>query len=122
MMARRITTVILARGRGGHRLYLVGSYSDCAYHKFCAYDGTEKLRCPRCHVSVQIGCEHNWGGMPPGSRPCLCRGCGEIFSSNSAFDSHRSGFACKPPEKCGLVLAERGDWTIWALPGAPPER
>jgi hypothetical protein len=116
-MARSVTTVKPARAEAGHRLYPIGAHSDCPVHQYCAYDGSEPDRCATCHVSTDIGCEHNWGGMPSGKRACMCRACGEIFSSNTAFDAHRKGFECRDPESVGLVVAERGDWAVWANPG-----
>ncbi len=116
-MARPVTDIKLARTSAGHRLYPVGADSDCPQHSFCAYDGTEQNRCQRCHASTSVGCEHNWGGIPPGKRACGCHACGEIFSSNTAFDRHRKGGNCLDPEEAGLVVAERGEWTFWANPG-----
>jgi hypothetical protein len=112
------------RAPGGHVIYGPAVVSRCSVHSLCAYTGTEKDRCPECHSTLEVGCEHQkYGGMPRGSRPSLCRECGEIFSSNSAFDDHaRLGRECRDPEDVGLVLIERGGYMIWALPGVRPER
>jgi hypothetical protein len=46
------------RAPGGHLIYLPNQDSDCPRHRFCAYDGTERRRCPVCHVRKSVGCEH----------------------------------------------------------------
>jgi len=120
-MTRRVTTIEPLRARAGHRLYPINAKSDCPVHAYCAYDGTEPDRCAMCHVSIDVGCEHNWAGMPGGSRPAGCRACGEIFSSNSAFDQHRRHFECRDPSESGLVLVQRGEYDIWAIPGSRPD-
>ena len=123
MPARSTATVELPSGRapGGWRLYSSGQISECPVHKYCAYDGTEPERCPECHTSERVGCEHNWGGIPGGTRPCRCRGCEEVFSSTAAFNRHQTSEGCLPPSSRKLVLAERGDWALWALPGERPQ-
>ena len=59
--------------------------------------------------------------LPGGTRVSGCRGCGEVFSSLTAFDQHRRGFQCRLPSECGLVyrlfLPDQG---LWALPGGDP--
>lgn len=57
-MARTVEDIRPARGPGGHRLYFHGADSECPRHRFCAYDGTEQDRCPVCHCSFDVGCEH----------------------------------------------------------------
>lgn len=121
-MPRHITTVRPARGPEGQRLYRPNAISDCPVHKYCAYDGMEKDRCSECHVHLAVGCIHNFGGIPAGSRACGCRACGEAFGSNTAFDRHRIGFNCKEPSSIGLVLAARaGGWLVWVGAGERPE-
>jgi hypothetical protein len=58
-------------------------------------------------------CGRTWTGVAR----CHCATCHASFSSISAFDRHRRGFQCHPPEECGLV--RRGDY--WSLPGERPE-
>lgn len=50
--------------------------------------------------------------LPPltGNR-CLCRACGNYFSTVRNFDSHRRGGECRHPADVGLVLNPAGVWT-----------
>lgn len=58
------------------------------------------------------------------SRGGVWGGCGETFSSISAFDLHQRGDRCVPPASVGLVLNGRGQWgspwqgpaSEWAIP------
>lgn len=127
-MARSIQDIHLPRGskgkraRAGHYLYPAGQRSRCPHHAHCAYTGNESGRCAQCHASESVGCIHqDWGGIPPGSRVCLCRQCDELFASNSAFGAHQNRQGCKDPRKCGLVIITRGEWSMWARPGQRPE-
>jgi hypothetical protein len=88
--------------KGGHILYSSGDVSVCKTpgHAHCAYTGR----------------------LPPGRRPCYCTACGEIFSSNAAFDQHRQRFRCMDPERRGLIIIERSGWELWGFPGEPPPR
>jgi hypothetical protein len=53
-------------------------------------------------------------------RRCLCRSCGEYFSSVASFDKHRTGPAtdrrCLPPAEAGLVKNEGGWWVTERMP------
>lgn len=40
---------------------------------------------------------------------CLCRGCGEFFSTPGNFDRHRRNGQCLAPDVVGLVLVA-GIW------------
>ena len=117
-MGRSIQEIHLPReSRRSHTLYRVGERSKCPNHALCAYTGREPGRCALCHASSRTGCDHaEFGGLPPWKRPCLCRGCSNLFASNSAFDQHRKRFRCRDPESRGLVLVERGDWIMWGQP------
>lgn len=41
--------------------------------------------------------------VAPGSARCLCRACGEMFSTVGNFDRHRRDGECRPPATVGLV-------------------
>lgn len=49
-----------------------------------------------------------------------CGGCGELFSSDSAFDRHRRKNQCAKPWDVGLVAVPSktapGEW-VWTMPG-----
>lgn len=45
---------------------------------------------------------------------CLCRACGELFSTPGNFDKHRRNGECRPPASGGLVQAAG----IWKAPPA----
>jgi hypothetical protein len=113
--------------KGGHILYSSGDVSVCKTpgHAHCAYTGREPGRCPVCHRLDSLpsaGCPEEHGCLPPGRRPCYCTACGEIFSSNAAFDQHRQRFRCMDPERRGLIIIERSGWELWGFPGEPPPR
>lgn len=63
--------------------------------------------CPRC--------PSRWNG----ANTSHCTSCHITFAGVSAFDAHRDGTAshrvCLPPERAGLVLADRS-YPCWALP------
>jgi hypothetical protein len=40
---------------------------------------------------------------------CLCRACGEMFSTVGNFDRHRNNGKCRAPATVGLVLVA-GTW------------
>lgn len=44
-------------------------------------------------------------------RKCLCRGCGEYFSSVSGFERHRRRGKCENPHDLGLVMRQDGFWS-----------
>ena len=46
-----------------------------------------------------------------------CRGCGEVFTSLTAFDRHQRHGHCTPPPSVGLVQHVNGRWS---LPGRGP--
>lgn len=48
--------------------------------------------------------------LPHGSARCLCRACGEYFSTPGTFDRHRHNGVCLPPERVGLVRDHIGVW------------
>lgn len=52
-------------------------------------------------------------GWQPG-RKCHCRGCGNNFSTPANFDKHRRNGECVPPDKAGLVMNQRG---VYTMPG-----
>lgn len=39
-----------------------------------------------------------------------CRGCGEVFTSLTAFDRHHRGGKCLPPASVGLLERPDGKW------------
>lgn len=133
-MRRQVTDVPLPsqrlrrapRRRGGHVLYRSGQESVCSNHRLCAYTGKEPDRCPLCHSLADYpsaGCEGEHGVLPPNrTRPCYCRGCDELFSSNSAFAHHQTSRGCRDPERRGLILVDKGGWVMWAFPGEAPPR
>ena len=41
---------------------------------------------------------------------CLCRGCGEYFSTVQGFERHRAGGVCRNPADLGQVLSPTGFW------------
>ena len=97
----------------------------CERHgKHCSYTGLETDRCSLCHSSLHKTDDHGdpWDGGK--KRPCQCAGCGEYFTSTSAFGHHqrpKSGQLCHDPAKYGLVLVKIGEWTMWGWPGDQPE-
>jgi hypothetical protein len=97
-----------------------GTRARCKLHRgMCAYTGREKGRCPQCHSTyIDDVCSHM--ELPPNRiRPCFCNGCGELFSSVSAFGAHqRPAGRCRNPEKRGLELVEQNGWAMWAKPGS----
>lgn len=54
------------------------------------------------------GCSATWTG----SLACHCSVCHETFVGITAFDRHRVSYACKLPNKIGLVVGSRGMWTL----------
>ena len=55
-----------------------------------------------------------------------CRGCGEVFTSITAFDKHWAGWQkrdgkCQPPANVGLVQGENGRWHFPAADEAKVE-
>lgn len=58
--------------------------------------------------------------LPRGAEAqCMIRGCGRIFTSNSACDSHRdfrSNPVCSDPAAMGMVPKERRGLPIWTRP------
>jgi hypothetical protein len=48
--------------------------------------------------------------LPFGSPRCLCRACGEYFSTPGTFDRHQRNSACLAPESVGLVRDSIGVW------------
>jgi len=63
--------------------------------------------------------------LKPGSRRCLCRGCGLLFAARTPFDLHQRvrPFRCLPPASVGLASTVKGEIEIWGQPGkwAPVE-
>jgi hypothetical protein len=118
--AGRTKSQRLVRGAQGHVLYQPNQESECANHSHCAYNGKEPDRCPFCHVQGDRHQEGECSVIPNGTRPCLCRTCEEVFSSTAAFDKHQVRGECTDPGSRGLVLVERGGWTVWGFPGSNP--
>lgn len=54
--------------------------------------------------------------LPHGSPRCLCRSCGECFSTVGNFDRHRKAGQCQRPEAVGLVQVAG----IWKSPNTRP--
>lgn len=48
--------------------------------------------------------------LPHGSARCLCRGCGETFSTLRGFKTHRHRGQCLSPRDVGLVQDKGGIW------------
>ena len=125
MKSQTVELPKLKRARGGWVMYEAGQDSICQYHQFCAYSGNERGLCAECHSSCHTTDDH--GDIPPHwLSACLCNSCGELFSSKTSFDQHRSLNRCRNPEKRGLELIEKADrygtvWSIWASPGSRPE-
>jgi hypothetical protein len=116
----------IRRARGGWALYGAYEESICPEHQFCAYTGDERKLCGICHSNTHPTDEH--GDLPPArTAPCLCRRCGELFTSVTGFNMHFGrGYKCRNPAKRGLVLItqiDRNDneWSLWAKPGSRPE-
>jgi len=64
----------------------------------------------------------------PTHRRCVCRACGEVFSTVSNFDRHRRGKHdgdrhCADPASVGLVIGGDPDngGTFWRMPGRTDE-
>ena len=59
---------------------------------------------------------------PATNKRCICRGCGEVFSTLSNFDRHRvgnyqDGRTCADPESVGLEIKTGPNGTWWGMPG-----
>ena len=108
---------------GGHVIYKTGEESICPQHRFCAYTGDEKDRCPNCHSRRDLCDDDACGGLPPGRvQPCFCDRCCELFTSPTGFDMHlRTGYRCGNPERRGLILYNQNGWSLWGKPGSRPE-
>lgn len=57
-------------------------------------------------------CGRWWTGAERSHASC----CHETFSSLSAFEVHRRGLRCNPPETVGLVAREKPFGTLWGWP------
>jgi hypothetical protein len=57
-------------------------------------------------------CGRWWTGSERSHASC----CHETFSSLSAFEAHRRGLRCNPPESVGLVAREKPFGRIWGWP------
>lgn len=57
-------------------------------------------------------CGFWWTGAERSHASC----CHRTFSSLSAFDQHRKGLRCNPPESVGLVAREKPFGTLWGWP------
>lgn len=54
--------------------------------------------------------------LPHGSPRCLCRECGQVFSTVGNFDRHRRNRQCLAPEAVGLVQVAG----VWKSPNTRP--
>ncbi len=52
-----------------------------------------------------------------GLKTCGCRGCGEVFTSLTGFESHQRRGRCLPPGEVNLVQRSDGKW---CMPGRAP--
>lgn len=52
--------------------------------------------------------------LPLGGSRCLCRGCGQVFSTVRNFERHRRGSECRPPASVGLQRVDG----VWRRPPA----
>ena len=57
-------------------------------------------------------CKRWWTG----AERSHCGGCHELFSSLTAFDRHRRGGRCLPPESVGLTAREKPYGVLWGTP------
>lgn len=57
-------------------------------------------------------CGRWWTGSERSHASC----CHETFSSLSAFDAHRKGGRCNPPETVGLVARQKAFGVLWGWP------
>jgi hypothetical protein len=48
--------------------------------------------------------------LPHGSARCLCRACGETFSTVRGFEAHRYQGTCLSPRDAGLAQGKGGVW------------
>lgn len=56
--------------------------------------------------------------LPNGSPRCLCRSCGQYFTTVGNFDRHRRRGACSSPGSVGLVQVAG----VWKSPNTRPTR
>jgi hypothetical protein len=61
---------------------------------------------------VHAACESWWTG----NERSHCGGCHHTYSSLTAFDKHRRGGVCQPPESVGLVARQKPYGTLWGNP------
>ncbi|WP_405673171.1 hypothetical protein [Streptomyces sp. NBC_01530] len=61
---------------------------------------------------VHGSCRSWWTG----NERSHCGGCHLTYSSLTAFDRHRKGGTCQPPESVGLVARQKPYGTLWGIP------
>jgi hypothetical protein len=63
-------------------------------------------------------CKQWWTG----EQRSHCGACHITLSSLTAFEIHRRGLRCNPPETVGLVARQAKFGTYWGQPGPDPDR
>lgn len=62
-------------------------------------------------------CGARWSG----TATCHCGGCHLTFTGITAFDTHRPGGNCTPPDNFGLVRVDGRAYQCWGFPSQPAE-
>ena len=56
------------------------------------------------------------GSWWTGAERSHCGGCCQTFTGLTAFERHRKGMRCNPPESVGLVARAKPYGTLWGQP------